>query len=95
MPINRDRHIGRVVCLGVGVRPSSSTTARLRINSRVQTVFRRRDPTRKKWSDKVVAIMASRFLVMPFVAAGLLMSGARMKLIPYDKVLWFVLLMQG
>ncbi|CAM9855393.1 unnamed protein product [Ascophyllum nodosum] len=47
------------------------------------------------FAKRVVAIMASRFLVMPFVAAGLLMSGARMKLIPYDKVLWFVLLMQG
>lgn len=44
---------------------------------------------------KVGAIMFSRFIVMPFVAAAMLMSGSRMRLIPYDKLLWFVLLMEG
>lgn len=39
--------------------------------------------------------MASRFLVMPMVAAGLLLTGAKAKLIPYDKLVWFVLLMEG
>lgn len=39
--------------------------------------------------------MVSRFMIMPLVAAAMLMSGSRMKLIPYDKLVWFVLLMMG
>lgn len=39
--------------------------------------------------------MFSRFILMPFVAVAMLMSGSRMRLIPYDKLLWFVLLMEG
>ncbi|CAB1096379.1 unnamed protein product [Ectocarpus sp. CCAP 1310/34] len=39
--------------------------------------------------------MVSRFMVMPLVAAMLLFSGAKAKLIPYDKLVWFVLLMEG
>ncbi|CAM9369300.1 unnamed protein product [Pylaiella littoralis] len=44
---------------------------------------------------KIAAIMASRFLVMPLVAAVMLLTGAKAKLIPYDKLVWFVLLMEG
>lgn len=44
---------------------------------------------------QVGAIMFSRFAVMPFVAAGLLLCGRRAGLIPFDKLLWFVLLMEG
>eukprot|EP00903_Cladosiphon_okamuranus_P013388 g12476.t1 len=51
--------------------------------------------TKVAFYKKVVAIMASRFLVMPLVAAGLLLTGAKAKLIPYDKLVWFVLLMEG
>lgn len=39
--------------------------------------------------------MISRFMIMPFVAAAMLMSGSRMGLIPYDKLVWFILLMEG
>ncbi|CAN0175868.1 unnamed protein product, partial [Hapterophycus canaliculatus] len=51
--------------------------------------------TKKAFYKKIAAIMASRFLVMPLVAAMLLLSGARAKVIPYDKLVWFVLLMEG
>lgn len=44
---------------------------------------------------QVGAIMFSRFAVMPFVAAGLLLCGHRAGVIPFDKLLWFVLLMEG
>lgn len=44
---------------------------------------------------KIAAIMASRFIFMPIIAAGLLLTGAKAKLIPYDKLVWFVLLMEG
>lgn len=46
-------------------------------------------------NEQIVAIMASRFIVMPMLAAGLLLTGAKAKLIPYDKLVWFVLLMEG
>ncbi|CAM9123661.1 unnamed protein product, partial [Choristocarpus tenellus] len=49
----------------------------------------------RAFAKKVSAIMAARFLIMPFLAAVMLMSGSRMGLIPYDKLLWFVMLMQG
>lgn len=53
------------------------------------------DGEKKKRREQIAAIMASRFLVMPLVAAGLLLTGAKAKLIPYDKLVWFVLLMEG
>lgn len=39
--------------------------------------------------------MVSRFLAMPIVAAALVISGSNLGLVPYDKLLWFVLLMEG
>ncbi|CAN0083543.1 unnamed protein product, partial [Discosporangium mesarthrocarpum] len=46
------------------------------------------------WTQ-VGAVMASRFVIMPFVAAVTLMTGSRAGLIPYEKLLWFILLMEG
>ncbi|CAN0424889.1 unnamed protein product [Ectocarpus fasciculatus] len=51
--------------------------------------------TKAAFYKKIAAIMVSRFMVMPLVAAMLLLSGAKAKLIPYDKLVWFVLLMEG
>ena len=46
-------------------------------------------------TNQVAAIMASRFLCMPLIAAGMLLLGVKMELIPSDKLIWFVLLMQA
>ena len=39
--------------------------------------------------------MLSRFVMLPLVAFAMLRTGARASLVPYDKLLWFVLLMEG
>ena len=46
-------------------------------------------------SDQIAAIMASRFLLTPLIAAAMLVLGSRMELVPSDKLMWFVLLMQA
>ena len=46
-------------------------------------------------SDQIIAILASRFVVTPLIAVGLLAMGSKMDLIPSDKIIWFVLLMEA
>ncbi|CAM9668370.1 unnamed protein product [Phaeothamnion confervicola] len=44
---------------------------------------------------RVGAIMVSRFVFMPLVVAAILLTGSRVGAVPYDRMLWFVLLMEG
>ena len=45
--------------------------------------------------NQVAAIMVSRFVCMPMIAVGMLVLGSGMELMPSDKLIWFVLLMQA
>ncbi|CAM9880173.1 unnamed protein product [Chrysoparadoxa australica] len=68
-----------------GPKPEGGTSAARQEQEKVASGFAR----------KIMAVMLARFAIMPVGAYFMLRTGSSMGLIPYDKLLWFVLLMEG